>query len=54
MASFAIPSAANNNAEACTTTRWGNDDDRAIRSSATRSLRDTLNGAATTTGMLPP
>ena len=42
---------ANNNAEACTTQRCGNDVERAIRSSSARCLRDTFRGAAVITGM---
>ena len=54
IASLATPSAASSNAEDCTTTRCGNTDERAIASNSARCLRDTLNGAATTTGMLQP
>ena len=50
----ATPSAANSNALACTTLRCGNDDDAAIRSNAARCASLITNGAAVTTGMLPP
>ena len=47
---FDSPSAASSNAQACTTTRYGNDGDDAIRSNSTRSTRDTFNGAAISIG----
>jgi hypothetical protein len=48
------PSAANNNALACTTLRCGNDVDRATHSNAARCSSLMGNGGALTTGMLTP
>jgi hypothetical protein len=49
----ATPSAANNNARAWTTLRCGNDDDRAIRPTASRCSAVIDIGAATLTGTPP-
>ena len=54
ISSFATPSAAHSNAFAWRTVRWGNDIERAMRSSSARSPRDTNNASAVITGMLPP
>lgn len=54
ISSFAIPSAAHSSAWAWVTWRWGNELDRAMRSSADRCSSDRGKGAATTVGMLPP
>lgn len=48
---FATPSAANSNPDACTTWRYGNTVDTAIRSNSARSSAHTLNGAAVTIGI---
>jgi hypothetical protein len=50
----ATPSAASNNARARVTCRCGNDDDRAIRSTASRCSAVIDNGGATRTGIPPP
>ena len=50
----ATPSAANNNALACTTRRCGNDLDRDIRSRVSRCSSVIGSGGALITGMLPP
>ena len=51
VASFGVPSAANNNALAWRTFRNGNDSDLAIRSNAARCSTDISNGGATKTGI---
>jgi hypothetical protein len=54
ISSLAMPSAAHSNALAWRTLRWGNDIERAMRSSSLRSPRDTANASAVITGMLTP
>jgi hypothetical protein len=54
ISALAVPSAANNNARACTTWRCGNTYQRAIASSSARWPSVSSKGLATITGMVTP